>query len=143
MTGLRRKARIAVLQTLYEYDCSHHRPEEILVRCLQKEALTNDTIDFAQKLIDRVLQNKQALDDAIQRFATLFPVEQIAIIDRNILRLAISEILFDSEVPVKAAINEAIELAKIFGSNTSSKFINGVLGSITADPTTKKETGIL
>ena len=132
MVGFRRKARIVALQALYEIDCSSHKPEEVLSRLLQEKALPEEATDFMQRLVDKVLQNKQDIDDVIRRFAPAFPVEQIAAIDRNILRLAISEILFDNRVPIKAAINEAVELAKSFGSASSQKFINGVLGAVVA-----------
>lgn len=132
MVGFRRKARIVALQALYEIDCSSHKPEEVLARLLQEKALPEEATDFMQRLVDKVLQNKQDIDDVIRRFAPAFPVEQIAAIDRNILRLAISEILFDNRVPIKAAINEAVELAKSFGSASSQKFVNGVLGSVVA-----------
>jgi len=72
----------------------------------------------------------EQIDSYIKRFAPAWPIEQISIIDRNILRLAIFEILINNRVPIKVAINEAVELAKAFGSNSSSKFINGVLGAI-------------
>ena len=132
MTGLRRKARIVALQTLYELDCSTHKSDDILARLLQEKALPGEAIDFTRELITGVLQNKHDIDNIIRRFAPAFPVEQIATIDRNILRLAIFEVLLNNKVPVKAAINEAVELAKSFGSDTSQKFINGVLGSIVA-----------
>ena len=140
MTGLRRKSRIAALQTLYEIDLSHHNPDAILKRLVQDKHLPQETAVFAQELITGTLNNKQAIDEVIEKYASTFPIEQIAPIDKNILRLAIFEILFDNNVPVKAAINEAIELAKSFGSNTSAKFINGVLGSIVTEhkqPATK------
>jgi len=130
MTGFRRKARTIALQTLYELDCSTHKPKEVLARLLEERALPDEAADFAQSLVKGVLQNKKDIDDVIRRFAPAFPVEQIALIDRNILRLAIFEVLFDNRVPMKAAINEAVELAKSFGSDTSWKFINGVLGSV-------------
>jgi len=132
VTGFRRKARIAALQTLYEVDHSTHIPEKVLARLIQEKALPDETSDFTQRLVTGTLQNKQGIDDIIQRFATAFPVEQMATIDKNILRLSIFEILFDNEVPPKAAINEAVELAKSFGSDTSSKFVNGVLGAVVA-----------
>jgi N utilization substance protein B len=130
MTGLRRKARTVALQTLYELDCSTHKPKEVLARLLGETALPDEAADFAQSLINGVLQNRKEIDDVIQKFAPAFPVEQITTIDRNILRLAIFEILFDNRVPVKAAINEAVELAKSFGSDASQRFVNGVLGSV-------------
>ncbi len=129
---MRRKARIITLQALYELDCSVHKPEEVLARLLEEKPLNDEAAEFAKSLIDGVLQNKREIDDVIRRFAPAFPVEQIALIDRNILRLAIFEILFDNRVPVKAAINEAVELAKSFGSDSSQKFVNGVLGSVAA-----------
>jgi len=130
MVGVRRKARTIALQTLYELDCSAHQPNEILARLLHEKALPDEAADFARSLVNGVLKNKKNIDDVIRRFAPAFPVEQIAPIDRNILRLAIFEVLFDNRVPVKAAINEAVELAKGFGSDTSQKFVNGVLGSV-------------
>lgn len=130
MTGFRRKARTIALQTLYELDCSAHKPKEILTRLLEEKALPDEAADFARSLVNGALQNKKGIDDVIQKFAPAFPINQIATIDRNILRLAIFEILFDNRVPVKAAINEAVELAKSFGSDASKKFVNGVLGSV-------------
>ena len=130
MVGVRRKARIVALQALYELDCSAHQPNEILARLLREKTLPDGAADFARNLVNGVLQNKKSIDDVIRRFAPAFPIEQIAPIDRNILRLAIFEVLFDNRVPVKVAINEAVELAKRFGSDTSQKFVNGVLGSV-------------
>ena len=130
MTGFRRKARTIALQTLYELDCSSHKPKEILTRLLKGKTLPDEAADFARSLVNGVLQNKKDIDDLIQRFAPAFPINQIANTDRNILRLAIFEILFDNRVPVKAAINEAVELAKSVGSDASKKFVNGVLGSV-------------
>jgi N utilization substance protein B len=133
MTGFRHKARTIALQTLYELDCSSHKPKGTLARLLEGKALPDEAADFARSLVKGVIQNKKGIDDVIQRFAPAFPINQIATTDRNILRLAIFEILFDNRVPVKAAINEAVELAKSFGSDTSKKFVNGVLGSVVTD----------
>ena len=130
MTGFRRQARTIALQTLYELDCSAHKPKDVLARLLEEKALPDEAADFAESLVNGILQNKENIDDVIRRFAPAFPVNQIAPIDRNILRLAIFEILFDNRVPMKAAINEAVELAKSFGGDTSQKFVNGVLGSV-------------
>lgn len=130
MTGFRRQARTIALQTLYELDCSAHKPKDVLARLLEEKALPDEAADFAESLVNGILQNKENIDDVIRRFAPAFPVNQIAPIDRNILRLAIFEILFNNRVPMKAAINEAVELAKSFGGDTSQKFVNGVLGSV-------------
>lgn len=132
MTGLRRKARIVALQVLYEVDCSGHQADEVFQRNIRESDLPEQVAEFARGLVTGVLQNKQAIDSQIRHFAPLFPLEQIAVIDRNILRLAIYEISFDSQVPLKAAVNEAVELAKSFGGDSSPKFINGVLGSVIA-----------
>ena len=132
MVGTRRKARITALQILYEIDCTSHGPEDILTRWLQDNSLSAELHEFIKVLIRGILKNSKEIDKSIHHFAPIFPIEQISVIDRNILRLAIFEMLFDNEVPAKAAINEAIELAKKFGTEKSPKFINGVLGSIIA-----------
>jgi N utilization substance protein B len=130
MTGTRRKARTIALQALYEVDAVGRRAEAVVERLLGEAGLSEENNAFVRELVNGVVQNNDGIDRNIQRFAPAWPVEQIAIIDRNILRLAIFEILFDNKVPVKVAVSEAVELAKSFGSNSSSKFINGVLGSV-------------
>jgi N utilization substance protein B len=130
MTGTRRKARTIALQALYEVDSVGRPTEAVVTRLMAEGGLSEESKAFIRELISGVIQNRGEIDRNIQKFAPAWPVEQIAIIDRNILRLAIFEILFDNKVPVKVAVSEAVELAKSFGSNTSSKFINGVLGSV-------------
>jgi len=131
--GLRRKARVTALQILYELDCTEHGAKDVLARLATEKALPQEVLSFGEVLIQGVLQNKFKLDDIIKRFAPAFPVEQMSTIDRNILRLAIFEILFDINTPIKVAINEAIELAKAFGSDSSPRLINGVLGTIVTE----------
>ena len=133
MAGIRRRARIAALQALYELDCTKHKAEEALARLRAGETLPREALSFSEELVKGVLQNKSELDALIKKFAPAFPPEQMSIIDRNILRLAIFEILFDDKTPFKVAINEAVELAKEFGSDSSPRLINGVLGSITTE----------
>ena len=130
MAGMRRKARIAALQALYELDCTKHKVEETSARLRAGETLAREALSFSEELVKGVLQNKSELDALIKKFAPAFPVEQMSIIDRNILRLAIFEILFNDKTPFKVAINEAIELAKIFGSESSSRLVNGILGVV-------------
>lgn len=132
MAGERRKARVLALQALYEIDLAGHGVEETLNHLLDEEKLSQENIDFIRQLISGVIQNKERIDKEIKTFAPAWPIEQIPVVDRNILRLAIFEILIDNSVPVKVAINEAIELAKTFGSENTSKFVNGVLGSVSA-----------
>jgi N utilization substance protein B len=129
-SGLRHQARVAALQTLFELEFAANSLTDILARTLQEKNLSGSTAIFAKELVSGVVKNQQFIDNSIRQFATAFPIEQIAAMDRNILRLALFEILFHNKVPHKVAINEAIELAKAFGSETSPKFINGVLGSI-------------
>ncbi|HEX9896451.1 MAG TPA: transcription antitermination factor NusB [Dehalococcoidales bacterium] len=132
MAGGRRKARSIALQALYEIDAVGHDPEVTLNHLLEETKLTGENVSFAQDLVRGVVRYKEKLDAHIRRFAPAWPVEQIAVIDRNILRLAIFEVLLDNRVPVKVAINEAVELAKDFGSDNSPRFINGVLGAVSA-----------
>jgi N utilization substance protein B len=133
MAGTRRKARIAALQTLYELDCTKHKAEEALAHLRAGETLSQEALSFSEELVKGVLQNKSELDALIKKFAPAFPPEQMSIIDRNILRLAIFETLFNDKTPFKVAINEAVELAKEFGGDSSPRLINGVLGSITTE----------
>ena len=132
MTGQRRRARAVALQAMYEIDTTRHEAEEVLGRLLAEENLSGDNTAFVRQMVKQVVEHQAEIDGNIQRFAPAWPVEQLSAIDRNILRLAISEILFDNRVIIKVAINEAVELAKKFGSESSSKFVNGVLGSISA-----------
>jgi len=131
MAGTRRKARIAALQALYELDCTRHKVEETSARLRARETLAQEALRFSEELVKGVLQHKSELDAVIEKSAPAFPLEQMPIIDRNILRLAIFEILFSKATPLKVAINEAIELAKDYGSDSSPRLINGILGSIT------------
>ena len=132
MANERRKARTIALQSLYEIDSVRHEAEEVLTHLLAREELSEENASFVQELVRGVIQNKERIDRNIESFAPAWPIKQIPVIDRNILRLAIFEILFDNKVPFKVAINEAVELAKLFGGDNSSRFVNGVLGSVSA-----------
>lgn len=133
---VRRRARVVVFQTLFEVDLVDHIPDASLQQRLRAVPLTPSGIDFAERLLKGVLYYEEAFDAVIQRIAPEWPIDQIAVVDRNILRLAAFEILVDDDVPPKVAINEAVELAKMFGSESSSRFVNGVLGTLFAN---KKE----
>ena len=128
--GTRRKARSIALQALYEINCVGRQPDAVVERLLAEGRLSEENNDFVREIVAGVIRNKEEIDRSIQKFAPAWPIEQIAVIDRNILRLAIFEILFDNKVPVKVSISEAVELAKSFGSENSSRFVNGVLGSV-------------
>ena len=130
MVGARRRARMLALQALYEIDSTGHEAEQALENLLTDSNLSEENANFTRELVNGVVRNREEIDQHITRFAPAWPIEQIAVVDKNILRLAIFEILLDNRVPIKVAINEAVELAKTFGSDNSSKFVNGVLGSI-------------
>ncbi len=130
MKGARHKAREVALQVLYEIDSVGHSSDEAMDRILSRIEVSEDVAGFARELVNGVIQNRAQLDQNIRDFAPAWPLEQISIVDRNILRIAIFEILLDNKIPIKVAINEAVELAKTFGSNNSSRFVNGVLGSV-------------
>ena len=130
VAGRRRKARIIALKALYEMDTVAHQPEDILIRLLEEAAAPPEVEAFARELVTSVLAHEKEIDDVIRQKAPAWPLEQVAVVDRNILRLAIFEILLDNRVPVRAAINEAVELAKAFGGESSPKFVNGVLGAV-------------
>ena len=130
MTGKRHKARTIALQALYEVDAVARQPGTVTERLLAEAGLSAENNEFVRELVSGTVKNREEIDQNIHKYAPAWPVDQIAIIDRNILRLAIFEILFDNKVPVKVAVSEAVELAKTFGSDKSSKFVNGVLGAI-------------
>ncbi|MEI7917918.1 MAG: transcription antitermination factor NusB [Candidatus Saccharibacteria bacterium] len=136
MASNRHLGRIVALQTLYEYEFRIESKdptadvEEILVRNLNRYETAIDDKGFVQTLVNGVLTDQADLDAKIQPIAPDWPIDQIARIDRNILRIGLYELLHQADViPPKVAINEAVELAKAFGSDNSSKFINGVLGT--------------
>lgn len=129
--GYRRQARVAALQALYEFDCVRHPSVEALERVLQETSLSEAAAGFARHLVEGVTPHLAEIDQTIGKAAPLWPIAQMAAIDKSILRLAIFEILFNNKnVPAKVAINEAVELAKTFGSDSSSRFVNGVLGKV-------------
>jgi len=133
MAGPRRKGRSLAIQVLYELDYAGHKPDDVLSRLAGEQESADDVVAFARELVSGVIENRTRIDSIIARYAPAFPVNQIAAIDRNVLRLAIFEVLLDNKVPVKTAINEAVDLAKAFGSDSSPKFVNGVLGSVVAE----------
>ena len=102
----------------------------MLQQRLEEAPLPEQAADFARRLLFGVLQHRAILDPFIQKYAPEWPLEQMAYIDRNILRLALYEFAVNGETPVKVAINEAVELAKMFGSDSSPRFVNGVLGAL-------------
>jgi len=136
MASNRHLGRIVALQTLYEFEFRTESEDtsvdvkEILSRNLERYETAIDDTKFVETLVQGVLQEQTAIDGKIQPIAPDWPIDQIARIDRNILRIGVYELLHQADiVPPKVAINEAVELAKAFGSDNSSKFVNGVLGT--------------
>ncbi|MCX7840722.1 MAG: transcription antitermination factor NusB [Anaerolineae bacterium] len=127
---VRRRARALALQALYEIDSTGHSSDRVLNHLLEDDKkLPAEGVTFAIELVNGVLAYSQQLDTIIQKHAPEWPVEQLAIVDRNILRMALYELQHIDDVPIKVAVNEAVELAKTFGSDTSPRFVNGVLGA--------------
>ncbi|HZU05208.1 MAG TPA: transcription antitermination factor NusB [Chloroflexota bacterium] len=127
----RRLARTLAFQTLYEMDVSRHRPGAVLQRLLTEAQASPEVAEFARALVAGVLRHRAEIDRLLQEGAPLYPLSQMSPIDRNILRIGIYESLYTTEqVPVQVAINEAVELAKRFGSDSSPRFVNGVLGYV-------------
>ena len=126
----RTRARSLALQVLYEVDVANHPPADIFKLRLEESPLTEDLADFARQIIFGTLSLTTTLDHLIAKYAPEWPLDQIAAIDRNILRMALWEFAVFRETPLKVAINEAVELAKLYGSDSAPRFVNGVLGSL-------------
>ncbi|HEY1074986.1 MAG TPA: transcription antitermination factor NusB [Patescibacteria group bacterium] len=127
----RHLARTLAMQTIYEWDFQAHKSiHEMLASNVNAVDHADDDTVFVEKLINGVVANKEEIDGLITTAAPEWPLDQISVVDKSILRLAIYEILHETDVPAKVAINEAVELAKTFGGDNSSRFVNGVLGTI-------------
>ena len=126
----RTKARGIALQALYEIDIVNHPPEVVWQNRLIENEIDEKLAEFAHQIIENVYPLREALDAIIADHAPEWPLDQIATIDRNIIRIALWEFGVNKKTPVKVAINEAVELAKIYGSDSSARFVNGVLGSL-------------
>ncbi len=130
LVDTRHQSRMLALQILYEVDITDHPMEEVLVRTAAEQDLPAPMAKHVSRLVHGVLEHRDTIDPYIAAAAPAFPVHQLAAVDRNVLRQAIFELLHEPDVPVKAAINEAVELAKHFGGDSSGRFVNGVLGTV-------------
>ena len=124
----RRRARSQALQALYEIDSVGHQAEDVLTR--YGEDLSPEAVEFMRRIVLGTLGSEQEIDKMVSESAPEWPIDELAVIDRNILRLSVWELLIWCETPVKVAINEAVELAKRYGSDSAPRFVNGVLGSL-------------
>ena len=129
----RRKARLVAVQALFELDFQQRPPDDVVEERLAGTNLNEANREFTRNLVHGVLHHKEDIDARLAAAAPQWPIDQIAHVDKNVLRLAIYELMSeDSSVPAKVAISEAIELARLLGSGTSPKFVNGVLGAVMA-----------
>jgi N utilization substance protein B len=126
----RTKARSIALQVLYEVDLTGHLPGVVLQNRLEEENIDDNQVEFITSIVMGVYPIIRQLDEFIAQHAPEWPLDQVAIIDRNILRIALWEFAVEGCTPLKVAINEAIELAKLYGSDSTPRFVNGVLGSL-------------
>lgn len=126
----RTKARGIALQILFEYDLSNHPIGIILQHRIEANQMEEKLNEFIREIVQGVFPRIEKLDIAISAYAPDWPLDQVASIDRNIIRIALWEFAVGKVTPVKVAINEAVEIAKIYGSDSTPRFINGVLGSL-------------
>lgn len=126
----RTRARSVALQVLYELDLTDHPVGDVLTERLADEPLEDRLDEFTRALVVGIHPIREVLDSFLAAHAPEWPIDQISIIDRNLLRIALWEFAVSGETPVKVAINEAIELAKTYGSDSTPRFVNGVLGSL-------------
>jgi N utilization substance protein B len=128
----RTRARGLALQALYECDVAGHVPLVVIQERISEAELDEELGKFAIKIVTGVWPMVSTLDTFIAENAPEWPLDQVAAIDRNILRMALWEFAVFGQTPIKVAINEAVELAKLYGSDSSARFVNGVLGSLSA-----------
>ncbi|HEX2906835.1 MAG TPA: transcription antitermination factor NusB [Phototrophicaceae bacterium] len=127
----RSAARRAALQVLYEVDCAKHSVGDVITTRLQEPpALSKRAVRYLRRLVSGVMEHRHKLDTIIRQYAPEWPLEQVAIVDRNILRMAIFELSVQISTPVGVVIAEAVELAGLFGAEGTPRFVNGVLGAL-------------
>ena len=140
-SGSRRRSRILAFQVLFEAE-QHDQPiAPTLARRLGESDLDRSASDFASDLVNGVERHRDTIDEVISTHAPAFPLDEMAPVDRNVLRLAIYEVLFDNRrAPLRVAINEAVEIAKGYGSESSGRFVNGVLGAVALEAAERNES---
>ena len=126
----RTRARGIALQALYELDITNHPVGTVLTERMADSGLNDELTEFFRSIVLGVLPIRTELDHFITDHAPEWPLDQVAVIDRNILRIALWEFAIADDIPLKVAINEAVELAKLYGSDSAPRFVNGVLGSL-------------
>lgn len=126
----RRRGREHVLKALYAHEQGEQTQEEIYQSIIEDSGLDERTLSFSRNLFETVMHNLPEIDDYIDALATNWKLERIAIVDKNILRMAICEAKYMPDIPAKVAINEAIELAKKYSTYESASFVNGILDKV-------------
>jgi N utilization substance protein B len=126
----RRRGREYVLKALYAFELGEQTKGEIIETVIENGGLDENTLTFARQLFDKTIEHLEEIDIRISHLATNWEIERIAVVDKNILRMAICEVNFMPDIPVKVAINEAIELAKKYSTLESASFVNGILDQV-------------
>lgn len=132
ITDYRHLARSLALQILYELDSTNHARDEVLATRLEGEGVRLETRQLVTRLVHGVLEHREALNALIRRYTPERSLDLLAVVDRNILRMAVYELAFEQDTPVKVVINEAVELAKTYGGTDGYKYVNGVLDRVAA-----------
>ena len=130
--GERHQARELALKTLFQLESSEDEPAAVLTYHAEEEGASAAAVEFARDLVDGVLANRERLDEVIAQTSEHWRLDQMAKVERTVLRIAIYELAIARQVPEKAAINEAIELAKTFSGDEAGRFVNGILGKVAA-----------
>lgn len=128
--GKRRKARELVLKSLYSYEISNIEPNTTLDNLLSESTLDSSSRIFASQLYNKVLENRKSIDNLIKGCVEHWDINRLAVIDKNIIRMGICELLFFGDIPQKVSMDEAIELAKKYGAEDSGSFVNGILDHV-------------
>lgn len=128
--GKRRKARELVLKSLYSYEISNMEPDTVLADLLSRSTLDSPSKTFASELYKKVLENVESIDNMIKECVENWDIKRLAIIDKNVIRMGICELLFFNDIPQKVSMDEAIELAKKYGAGDSGSFVNGILDHV-------------
>jgi len=137
----RTRARECALQILYQIDIRKDPPEKLIAEFWETEEAESEVRDFAEALVNGTVANTKKIDELISKYASNWKLNRMAVIDRNVLRLAAYELLFCEDIPPKVSINEAVDLAKKFGDMESGKFVNGILDRINKEEAGRGKTG--
>jgi len=128
------------MKALYAHEVGNNEISEIVSSLCEEGKVTSNIKEFSSYLVNGVIENLLLIDDIIKKYAIEWEIDRIAVVDRNILRISIYEMLYSDDVPGAVAVNEAIEIAKNYGGEESAKFINGILGNVIRNLSTLKDT---